>query len=128
MQYGAGSGKYRVIALTNNFSVASTESIPQSEIEFLGWQEGVVPPRLRELFDDFCDSSEFGTRYGSIPPVASHNNKIFGKENLNTSFMKWHWKGTASSPQKPCSWTTLECASWICTITSIILKNFTTEI
>jgi hypothetical protein len=57
------AGKWRIIALTNNFSHTSSTSIPQSELEFLGWQDGgVTPPHLRALFDDFCDSSTLGMR------------------------------------------------------------------
>ncbi|KAK7023959.1 epoxide hydrolase [Favolaschia claudopus] len=58
------SGKYKIIALTNNFARTSTENpIPQPELEFLGWnREGATPARLRGLFDDFCDSSELGSR------------------------------------------------------------------
>ncbi|EIN07733.1 epoxide hydrolase [Punctularia strigosozonata HHB-11173 SS5] len=55
------SGKYRVIALTNNYAVAS-DGIPQDELRFLGWDEGPTPARLRALFDDFCDSSALGMR------------------------------------------------------------------
>jgi hypothetical protein len=56
-------GRYRVIALTNNFSgLALMDNIPPSELTFLGWEEGPTPPRLRELFDDFCDSSAVGLR------------------------------------------------------------------
>ena len=32
------------------------------ELEFLGWKDGVTPPELRALFDDFCDSSTTGMR------------------------------------------------------------------
>lgn len=57
---GAAAGTYKVIALTNNF--AKTD-VPPSELAFLGWDEGgPTPPRLRELFDDFCDSSALGMR------------------------------------------------------------------
>jgi hypothetical protein len=31
-------------------------------MKFLGWEEGVAPPSLRNLFDDFCDSSVLGMR------------------------------------------------------------------
>ncbi|GJJ12262.1 hypothetical protein Clacol_006503 [Clathrus columnatus] len=64
------TGKYRIIALTNNFS-KSEETITvdappgypiRKELEFLGWQEGAVTSELRELFDDFCDSSTYGLR------------------------------------------------------------------
>jgi len=54
------AGKHRVIALTNNFSVINA---PPSELAFLGWGAGgAVPQHLRELFDDFCDSSTLGMR------------------------------------------------------------------
>ncbi|KZT11410.1 HAD-like protein [Laetiporus sulphureus 93-53] len=67
---------WRVIALTNNFSKTgldmiaevppSAEQCPdftiESELAFLGWKEGPTPPRLRALFDDFCDSSALGMR------------------------------------------------------------------
>jgi hypothetical protein len=53
-------GKWRIIALTNNFS--SKDSIPQSELEHLGWQDGPTPRHVRDLFDDFCGSSELGLR------------------------------------------------------------------
>ncbi|KAJ8487143.1 hypothetical protein ONZ51_g4370 [Trametes cubensis] len=70
------AGKWRVIALTNNFSKSESDIIGdsppsperypnftvQSELEFLGWKEGATPPRLRALFDDFCDSSTLGMR------------------------------------------------------------------
>ncbi|KAI0721656.1 HAD-like protein [Cerioporus squamosus] len=70
------AGRWRVIALTNNFSKSDADIIGdapppkeqfphftvQSEREFLGWQDGATPPRLRALFDDFCDSSTLGMR------------------------------------------------------------------
>ena len=31
-------------------------------MRFLGWEQGVAPPSLRNLFDDFCDSSVLGMR------------------------------------------------------------------
>ncbi|KAF9458657.1 HAD-like domain-containing protein [Collybia nuda] len=53
-------GAYKIIALTNNF--AKTD-VPASELAFLGWGDGgPTPPHLRELFDDFCDSSTLGMR------------------------------------------------------------------
>ena len=55
------TGKHRVIALTNNFAKID---IPTAELEFLGWGEGVIPDHLRDLFDDFCDSSALGMRSG----------------------------------------------------------------
>jgi len=70
------AGRWRVIALTNNFSKSeidiieeappSAEQFPnftvEAELAFLGWEEGPTPPRLRALFDDFCDSSALGMR------------------------------------------------------------------
>ncbi|KAJ6500497.1 HAD-like domain-containing protein [Mycena sanguinolenta] len=58
------AGKHKIIALTNNFARTSTENpIPASELAFLGWdREGATPSTLRGLFDDFCDSSELGSR------------------------------------------------------------------
>lgn len=53
------AGKHKLIALTNNFSKIN---IPQEELHFLGWGEGATPNHLRELFDDFCDSSNLGMR------------------------------------------------------------------
>ena len=68
--------RWRVIALTNNFSktdlavLGHGEPLParyaslnvNEELEWLGWKDGAVPPQLRALFDDFCDSSELGMR------------------------------------------------------------------
>ncbi|KAA1474868.1 HAD-like protein [Dentipellis sp. KUC8613] len=68
--------RWRVIALTNNFSgtesslrgsdetqsTATPEVDLEAEFKFLGWDQGVVPPKLRELFDDFVDSSIVGMR------------------------------------------------------------------
>ncbi|KAI0807135.1 HAD-like protein [Fomes fomentarius] len=73
---GLAAGRWRVIALTNNFSKSEADIIGdapppkeqfpnlsvQAELEFLGWQDGATPPRLRALFDDFCDSSTLGMR------------------------------------------------------------------
>ncbi|KAI0928821.1 hypothetical protein AcW1_005949 [Taiwanofungus camphoratus] len=70
------AGRWRVIALTNNYAKSESEIIggtppspeqypnfsAESELAFLGWQEGPTPPRLRALFDDFCDSSTLGMR------------------------------------------------------------------
>ncbi|KAG2360861.1 HAD-like protein [Suillus spraguei] len=68
------SGRWLIIALTNNFSKHITDSslrpltagqppmqIPDSELRFLGWEDGEMI-HLRTLFDDFCDSSELGMR------------------------------------------------------------------
>jgi len=52
--------QYKLIALTNNFS---SIHMPPSELSFLGYEKGgATPPHLRNLFDDFCDSSELGMR------------------------------------------------------------------
>ncbi|KAF9262145.1 HAD-like protein [Marasmius fiardii PR-910] len=51
--------KHKIIALTNNYAQSV---VPPSERAFLGWEDGVAPQDLRELFDDFCDSSTLGTR------------------------------------------------------------------
>jgi len=66
------SGRYLIIALTNNL-IAPYNSIlatppnatfgtPEAELEFLGWTEGAVPQTLKDLFDDFIDSSQVGMR------------------------------------------------------------------
>ena len=57
------NGKYRLIALTNNFSgLLDRAAILESELAFLGWKNGPAPLHLRALFDDFCDSSVLGMR------------------------------------------------------------------
>lgn len=53
------AGQHKVIALTNNFSRVS---VPPEELAFLGWEDGATPQHLRDLFDDFCDSSTLGKR------------------------------------------------------------------
>ena len=72
----AAERRWRVIALTNNFSKSEADIIGDApppneqypnfnvhaELAFLGWQDGATPPRLRALFDDFCDSSTLGMR------------------------------------------------------------------
>ncbi|KAG2348500.1 HAD-like protein [Suillus weaverae] len=69
------SGRWLIIALTNNYSKHITDSssstpltagqppmrVPDSELRFLGWEDG-AKFHLRALFDDFCDSSELGMR------------------------------------------------------------------
>ncbi|CAG8608431.1 12671_t:CDS:10 [Acaulospora colombiana] len=49
----------KIRAVTNNFG-NSTVGIEPSELEFLGWTEEAASasPRLKELFDDYIDSSE----------------------------------------------------------------------
>jgi len=74
------SGKYRVIALTNSFkkspdSLIGKEASPpiyahlttESELSFLGWHAqptgaNGASQNIKELFDDFIDSSEVGLR------------------------------------------------------------------
>lgn len=52
--------QHKLIALTNNFAKVD---IPAEELKFLGWRDGgATPNHLRELFDDFCDSSTLGMR------------------------------------------------------------------
>ena len=58
-RYSIAAGLHKLIALTNNFAKIN---IPPSELTFLGWEQGTTPKQLRELFDDFCDSSELGMR------------------------------------------------------------------
>lgn len=72
------TGKWLIIALTNNFSKQTTNHpsesstpltagqqppmrVPDSELRFLGLEDG-AKFHLRALFDDFCDSSELGMR------------------------------------------------------------------
>ncbi|KAF9648067.1 HAD-like protein [Thelephora ganbajun] len=70
-------GQYRVFALTNNFTgICSSDATRttgpagqpppgfslEEEMKFLGWEQGITPPSLRNLFDDFCDSSVLGMR------------------------------------------------------------------
>jgi len=70
------AGRWRVIALTNNYSKIDANFLGinahylrqypgvtlESELRFLGWERSAVPPPIRELFDDFVDSSEVGMR------------------------------------------------------------------
>jgi len=53
------AGNHKIIALTNNFAKVD---VPPSEAQFLGWEGGATPDHLRQLFDDFCDSSALGMR------------------------------------------------------------------
>jgi FMN phosphatase YigB (HAD superfamily) len=78
-------GKYRIISLTNNFSAVDPSNLPppplgfnqkypdfvsvEAEIKSLGWHQGVAPPQLTNLFDDFCDSSLVGMR--QVFPVST---------------------------------------------------------
>lgn len=66
--YITAAGRWRVIALTNNFGgyhstgTSPSQEIPEAELQFLGWQDGPIPNHLRELFDHFYDSSAVGLR------------------------------------------------------------------
>ena len=83
----AALGRYRIFALTNNFTAVRSSDATRTtgpagqpppgfsfeeEMKFLGWEEGVAPPSLRNLFDDFCDSSVFGMRQVSLSPPLSY--------------------------------------------------------
>ena len=58
------SGRYRVIALTNNFNKKTLGEDLAEEYAFLGWDAdgSATPASLRAMFDDFIDSSEVGMR------------------------------------------------------------------
>lgn len=60
MYHRTAAGQHRLIALTNNFA---NINIPPAEQIFLGMEGGAIPNHLRELFDDFCDSSSLGMRF-----------------------------------------------------------------
>jgi hypothetical protein len=78
------SGRFKLIALTNNFSRVD---VPLEERGFLGWDDGVTPTHLRELFDDFCDSSSLGMRLVAIPSAKSNlMESIYMTENRNMAF------------------------------------------
>lgn len=53
------AGLHKLIALTNNFGKVE---VSNEEAAFLGWTDGPTPTHLRQLFDDFCDSSSYGMR------------------------------------------------------------------
>jgi hypothetical protein len=81
----SADGRWRVIALTNNYSKTPTTlddfdsslaaKYPgltlEGELKYLGWDKGAVTTELRMLFDDFVDSSEVGMRYLSLLFLAS---------------------------------------------------------
>ena len=79
------SGRYKLIALTNNFSRVD---VPPEERMFLGWDDGATPTHLLELFDDFCDSSSLGMRFVAIPSAteAKLMECICMTENRNMAF------------------------------------------
>ena len=113
----AAAGRWRVIALTNNFSKSDADIIgdappPEerdprfsvsSERAFLGWHEGATPPRLRALFDDFCDSSTLGMRCARVlsSPVSSPVSPVSSPPPPPSSpWSSPSW--SSSSPSSPC--------------------------
>ena len=62
----SASGRFKIVAVTNNFA-RSHEGIPQSELDFLGWSDVTTAKELKELFDDYIDSSVVGLRYVETP-------------------------------------------------------------
>ena len=61
--HGTETGRYKVIALTNNYASTVTQDVPAAELAYLGWQNGAISQELVDLFDDFCDSSKLGMRF-----------------------------------------------------------------
>ncbi|EGF97799.1 uncharacterized protein MELLADRAFT_69749 [Melampsora larici-populina 98AG31] len=51
-----GSGSYKVAALTNNFNLAP--GVKEDDAEALG----IMPKEIKQLFDDFIESSQVGMR------------------------------------------------------------------
>jgi hypothetical protein len=106
------NGRYRLIALTNNFSgLLDRAAIPKSELAFLGWQNGPAPPHLRALFDGFCDSSVLGMRcvvdasvLGVCPLELTKGTSPFfpGSRILHSTSLRVN--ATVSAPMRPCSW------------------------
>jgi hypothetical protein len=115
------TGKWRVIALTNNWSRSDLVSLGEGqpvpavyahltlrdEIAFLGWEDGAVPSRLRAMFDDFCDSSEQGMRC-VVPELAIRRGPLRADwtENRSLSSICWPANETTSTHVKRCSWMT----------------------
>jgi len=98
--------------LTNNFSRAN---VPAEETKFLGWDDGAIPTHLRELFDDFCDSSSLGMRFvgvsGAIETLNLWNHECT-IENRNMVFTCWLVSGTGYPHEKPSFSTTLACETF----------------
>lgn len=64
--HGKAVGEHKIIALTNNFGKVEVSS---DEAAFLGWNDGAIPNHLRQLFDDFCDSSAYGMRLARVKKI-----------------------------------------------------------
>ena len=60
------SGRFKLVAVTNNFARSHVD-IPRSELDFLGWSDGSTAKGVKELFDDYVDSSVVGLRYAETP-------------------------------------------------------------
>ncbi|KAG8847822.1 hypothetical protein FRB96_001410 [Tulasnella sp. 330] len=73
------TGRWKVIALTNNYHrpfdelLAKNPEVAKREMEFLGWNVsgGPASQDLKDMFDDFVDSSEVGSRKPE-PPFYLH--------------------------------------------------------
>lgn len=105
------SGRYKLIALTNNFS---RTDVPQEERRFLGWDDGATPTHLRELFDDFCDSSSLGMRFVAIPSAVEPKlmERICMTENRNMAFTYLLASEMGSHHWRPSFSMTLACESF----------------
>lgn len=55
-------------------------------MRFLGWEQGIAPPALRNLFDDFCDSSVLGMR--QVFPPFNWNDRVKGLRLVFLSLMR----------------------------------------
>lgn len=92
------AGQHKIIALTNNYAKGTT--IPESEREFLGWEDGATPKHLRELFDDFYDSSVLGMRFVQsqfkLTKIESCNQKTRTRILSYCVFTQWHQSRTGS--------------------------------
>jgi hypothetical protein len=62
----SASGRFKLVAVTNNFA-RSHVGIPKSELDFLGWSDGATTKEVKDLFDDYIDSSVVGLRYVEMP-------------------------------------------------------------
>jgi len=73
------AGQHKVIALTNNFARIN---VPKEELKFLGWGDGAIPKHLRDLFDDFCDSSSLGMR--CVKDIVIHRKLVTSLQKTRT--------------------------------------------